>query len=472
CVDTLTIPRAIRALDSIPPPAPKLFYVTVTATDAVRIVYNQTDSSEFSKYHVYRNSGAGFEEVHTSTKRNDTNIVDLPPVVNVQAQAYDYAIFVEDKCRLMSDTSSVHRTILLNTQLYSSTAVRLSWSPYLGWDTLKNYEIYRTEDSVRYKLIATVGSRDSIFIDSSLCDKRYTWFVRANHGFLPFSSESNRRSERPEYIYQTEALDLHKVTVLNDRFVYLNWTPGIQPNLAGYAIDRYTEAAGWQMDYATTSNTYFTDKNTDVKRFSYRYRVRSVDLCGNKSPYSNIGTSILLNAEVIDDTRYLQWNQYTFWPEGVNYYEIQLKDNNGVFRPVDQKTDGDTNFIDGNGYPDLTVATCYRILAVENGGKSDTSISNTRCPVLPSRIFLPNAFTPNGDDINEIFLPSYISVFGKDANEDMRLDFRIYNRWGQLVFLTHDLQEGWDGILNGEVAPLGLYMYQVAATGMDGVRYK
>lgn len=63
----------------------------------------------------------------------------------------------------------------------------------------------------------------------------------------------------------------------------------------------------------------------------------------------------------------------------------------------------------------------------------------------------PNAFTPNGDGVNDVFR---ITAFGVD-----NLDLRIYNRYGQIVFQTNDPMEGWDGKFNGVDQPMDVYTY-------------
>jgi len=78
-----------------------------------------------------------------------------------------------------------------------------------------------------------------------------------------------------------------------------------------------------------------------------------------------------------------------------------------------------------------------------------------------SMIF-PNAFTPNGDGINDYFMPHLINM--------KIYDFFIYNRWGQLVFASTDnsadsAPKGWDGTFHNEKAPIASYVYY--AQGFD-----
>lgn len=56
--------------------------------------------------------------------------------------------------------------------------------------------------------------------------------------------------------------------------------------------------------------------------------------------------------------------------------------------------------------------------------------------------YVPNAFTPNGDGKNDVFRPL---IFGNVK----QYTFTIYNRWGAIVFQTHDIQKGWNGELDG-----------------------
>lgn len=70
--------------------------------------------------------------------------------------------------------------------------------------------------------------------------------------------------------------------------------------------------------------------------------------------------------------------------------------------------------------------------------------------------FAPNAFTPDGDQFNNIFKPVMVSGFRTDSY--MLL---IYNRWGELLFESHDPQYGWDGTYRGQVCQDGTYTWVI-----------
>jgi len=77
-------------------------------------------------------------------------------------------------------------------------------------------------------------------------------------------------------------------------------------------------------------------------------------------------------------------------------------------------------------------------------------------------VFIPNAFTPNGDTKNDLLL-----VYG-DHIREMKL--QIFDRWGELVFETTDRKKGWDGTLRGKNCEPAVYVFQLEVVCFDGVQ--
>ncbi|MCR9286301.1 MAG: gliding motility-associated C-terminal domain-containing protein [Bacteroidetes bacterium] len=83
------------------------------------------------------------------------------------------------------------------------------------------------------------------------------------------------------------------------------------------------------------------------------------------------------------------------------------------------------------------------------------------------KVWLPNVFSPNNDGINDIF-----TVFGETSNVQMVEEFKIFNRWGSLIFesenfFPNDMQNGWNGTFNGERMPVGVYVYTATVRFAD-----
>jgi gliding motility-associated-like protein len=88
----------------------------------------------------------------------------------------------------------------------------------------------------------------------------------------------------------------------------------------------------------------------------------------------------------------------------------------------------------------------------------------TREIIVPDVVF-PNVFTPNGDDVNDLFRPLPTQVSGVLIIED----FKIYNRWGQVVYNGKSNDNiGWNGEHNGSPAPIDVYVYRVKFRYPDG----
>ena len=68
---------------------------------------------------------------------------------------------------------------------------------------------------------------------------------------------------------------------------------------------------------------------------------------------------------------------------------------------------------------------------------------------------MPSGFTPNSDGTNDLF-----TVRGNCIKE---LDFKVYDRWGELVFQTSDQNTGWDGTYKSKPAIAGVYVYYISA---------
>jgi gliding motility-associated-like protein len=86
-----------------------------------------------------------------------------------------------------------------------------------------------------------------------------------------------------------------------------------------------------------------------------------------------------------------------------------------------------------------------------------------------SKLAIPNAFTPNGDGRNDVFY-----VIGGPLGSVIK-DFTVFNRWGQKIFLVHnvmpdDPRYGWNGVYNGTAAPTGSYVYEIVIGFADGTQ--
>lgn len=103
--------------------------------------------------------------------------------------------------------------------------------------------------------------------------------------------------------------------------------------------------------------------------------------------------------------------------------------------------------------------TC--LIAINQFGCRDTTCQDLQARVVPV-LDIPNAFTPNGDGINDRV---FVRGFGI-----AKMNWRIFNRWGALVFQTTNRNEGWDGVYKGGRQPTEVYHYVLDVEFVDGTK--
>ena len=134
----------------------------------------------------------------------------------------------------------------------------------------------------------------------------------------------------------------------------------------------------------------------------------------------------------------------TFTNNSLNSSYSMFNNGNGqIISPFSQYNSEYTR--EGFYYPMLTVENVY--------GCYDTLIGELFYE-MKYNLYIPNSFTPNNDGNNDVFLPT--------INIDSNYNFKIFNRWGELIFETTDVQEGWDGSsTDGTPLKADVYVYRI-----------
>lgn len=103
----------------------------------------------------------------------------------------------------------------------------------------------------------------------------------------------------------------------------------------------------------------------------------------------------------------------------------------------------------------------YRVTAYKISGFTTlTSLSNIAEAIPKPIMYIPSAFTPNGDGIND--------RFGVKAEGIKLFKMEIYNRWGELIFESDDITHLWDGTYKGKpITSTDVFVYQVKAVGKN-----
>jgi gliding motility-associated-like protein len=112
------------------------------------------------------------------------------------------------------------------------------------------------------------------------------------------------------------------------------------------------------------------------------------------------------------------------------------------------------------------VTTIYALIGTSEYGCKDTDSVRINVLCDKSQVFIPNAFTPNGDGENDKFYPRGVAISTIKV-------FRVFNRWGEIVyekmnFNINDENSGWDGTYNGVKQDPGVYVYMMDAVCETG----
>jgi gliding motility-associated-like protein len=106
--------------------------------------------------------------------------------------------------------------------------------------------------------------------------------------------------------------------------------------------------------------------------------------------------------------------------------------------------------------------TIYTVTGTDVNGCSNTDTAIVKVDFDKNALYLlPNSFTPNGDGINDCFGIRYWGFVQK-------LDFSIYNRFGEMVFHTADPNACWDGTYKGHLQEPAVFVYVIRATTICG----
>ena len=109
----------------------------------------------------------------------------------------------------------------------------------------------------------------------------------------------------------------------------------------------------------------------------------------------------------------------------------------------------------------VTQSGSYSVKA-SNACNTVTATKNVQFKECPPTFFVPSAFTPNNDGLNDVF-----KAHSTGTIKSFQLS--VFNRWGRCVFFTRDITKGWDATYNQVIQPTGIYVWMVQYTDAKGI---
>lgn len=172
------------------------------------------------------------------------------------------------------------------------------------------------------------------------------------------------------------------------------------------------------------------------------------------------GSAPLVGRFVANPSDVGMWNEYYEW----RFYREGREDAPYLIR---YEQDTEYTFVESGSHR----IVCYAVFTQGNDTVAYTKeywdgVGALELSISESKLEMPNAFSPNHDDINDIYKAK------KGHQSIVEFHATIYNRWGQKLYEWNDPDGGWDGTYNGKLVDTGVYYCVVTATGSDGVNYK
>lgn len=210
-----------------------------------------------------------------------------------------------------------------------------------------------------------------------------------------------------------------------------------------------------------TSGTSYTLNNVTVNTTLYVEAINA----GGCSSQGRAPVNVFLFQPLIEPVvtvSSVSFSSITFsWTAvpGATGYEVTT-DGGSTYQTPSSGTAGTTHVISGlNG--NQTVSIRVRALGAQPCKTSPLSVPVSGTTLSSREIFVPNVFTPNGDLKNDI-----LYVYG---NYVAGIHFRIFNQWGEMIFASQNMANGWDGSYKGKQQPVGVYVYVLKVVLQDGV---
>ncbi|SOD91783.1 T9SS type B sorting domain-containing protein [Spirosoma fluviale] len=374
-------------------------------------------------------------------------------------QVQCFQLVPQDACNSQTVKSDEVCSLVLTAQA-GNKQNSLSWQAYAGTaPRFKYYRIYRN-GAPTGPLITRANQNTYSDANNIVCGSQYC-----------YSLEATVEGTAQTVIKSANACVIgvngdppgevgNMIVSIEDGRPRLNVTPPVGIGATDsytMVVSRASGPSGSFQPIATLERkSTYTDDSANPSAGSYCYQVVYQTSCGLQTPPSKTVCTVYLEAKSANG---IDWNADSpFAPEPVDSYIVEVIDSlNGTRQEI--QMGANTHYEPDPNDPNLQ-SQKYRIIALTAGGT--VSVSNFYTFRREAKILMPDAFTPNGDGMNDV-----LKAFGTYIDKFM---MTVYNRWGEVVYSTTSRSEGWDGNNNGQQAPPGQYMYRIEVIDLTGLK--
>ena len=475
--------------------------VLIPGSSTVTLSWPADSAFPVQGYQIYRKAGAagyipdsctggipantGYKLIGQTADRLDTLFVDDNNGVGLtQGNEYCYVIVSvypdgalsfpsQESCTpLVEGAPSLMQVSVLDHS--NSGTIRVAWARPDKLDTIPadgpyEYIIYRSEDLLGQSLsrlgsFQTASLNDTSWIDSEVNTLNYPWSYSVE---LYNDAPGNRfLIGNPEV-----ASSVYPRLTGKDNLVEIEMIKNVPWINYDYTIyRRNNNTMEFDSIGFTSQDSYIDDELTNGTEYCYQVKSTGWRILGS-GLFENVNLSHINCTTPIDSIPPCppNLNGYSACGEGYNHLKWEYAndppcayDVTGYklyYSPTSEESlellaefEGryDTAY---NHYTEGSLTGCYYVTAVDSF-HNESSPSVRLCLDECSNYSLPNVFSPNNDGINDLYVPLMTSYIEK-------VDMKIFNRWGGLVFETEDPQINWDGKITGtnKLVTTGVYYY-------------
>ncbi|MCO4819486.1 MAG: gliding motility-associated C-terminal domain-containing protein [Bacteroidetes bacterium] len=454
CNGSDTAKSNVLKLDITPPPENDIDSVSIDIlTQKTIIGWKKSTANDTKGYRIFTQSNG------INSPIGDT--IDLAYVAKNQTVTLEtkYTMAVYDSCDLFSSISKRHSPMVLSTTLDTCTkSASLTWTKYEGW-VVESQKVYiSTNGSPFVPKTINANDQSNSYTGINFGDSVCFYVCAENNVSNRKTSSSNVKCVKlyqpkiPDITYLSNVSVASKSSLEIEAFVD---NQGVADSLVLYRVGGSPIRVGSKTLLKGAEFYTWEDNNVNPETGSSTYFVRTFAPCLGGTSSSLNASSIFLN--ITNES--LTWNPYINWNGSVLEYEVYGY-NGSTWNIV--ATTSATDYTNTD-----TTMHCFYIQAVENQntyGFGRVSKSNTVCAKRTPKFFVPNTLNPLSKNNKLVVIGNSIDP----TNSTMV----VFNRWGEQIFTTNNIQEGWSVDATNTLIPLGVYFYDIAIMDLNGNKHR
>lgn len=463
----------MNAQDTERPLAPELTLLTVDPATGFSILEwlpgGSTDVAGYVVYLFSAGEGTAFDTIYDPAANTYQHSTAFANIFSV-----DYVVAAIDSSDNVSPLSNPLNTLFAECILDTcSHNIELKWNTYNNFPVgIDRYIILSSVDGSAYSEIGSNQNTDTTFSYHDFeTDRSYCFTIKAELTDGRYS-ESNRTCINTDIPRPPSWINGDYATIDAENNIEISFSFDQASEIRTFVIQKSSSLSG---PFTSLTEVYSaSDQFTAADSFSGHgpqfYRAAALNNCEQAVVYSNTLTAMDLVAEIVDDQVLISWSAYKSFKGILSSYQIYRTDLGNVSH-ISSVSSSDTTYLDqlnNFSYASGSDEICYFIEATESSNpntQSYLSRSRVSCIDLPQRVFVPNAFTPDGDLLNDEFSPVM-------AFTPSRYKLVITTRTGNRLFETRNHLQTWDGSFKGNKLQADVYLWFLELTTPGGKEIK